>query len=95
MNAKATPLARFQLGRIVITPSALKVIPNEDVRAGIVRHMAGDWGDLGTEDMQANERALKEGTRLLSAYASGKGVTFWIITEADRSATTILLPSDY
>jgi hypothetical protein len=95
MSAKALPLARFRLGRILSTPHALEVIPNEDILRGIARHQAGDWGEVSAEDHQANERALMEGTRILSAYVSAKGVKFWIITEADRSATTVLLPEDY
>jgi hypothetical protein len=59
------------------------------------RHARGDWGDLDDEDLQANERALKDGTRLLSAYHSSAGTKFWIITEWDRSATTVLLPEEY
>lgn len=55
---------------------------------------AGDWGNLCEEDRLANERALREGERLLSAYETAGGVTFWIITERDRSATTVLLPED-
>lgn len=58
------------------------------------RHLAGDWGDVCAEDNHANELALREGSRLLSAYRLGD-VAIWIITEADRSATTLLLPSEY
>jgi hypothetical protein len=58
-------------------------------------HHSGDWGDVGPEDHAANVRALVEGTRLFSVYHSQTGVKFWIITEADRGATTVLLPEDY
>ena len=58
-------------------------------------HQAGDWGDVCDDDRQANNRALTEGTRLLSVYHSATGVKFWIITEADRSITTVLCPEDY
>jgi hypothetical protein len=57
--------------------------------------MSGDWGELSDEDVKENEFSLKEGLRLLSAYQTGKGQKIWIITEADRSSTTILLPSEY
>jgi hypothetical protein len=59
------------------------------------RHVSADWGELSEEDVQENERSLREGFRLLSAYRTAKGQKMWIITEADRSATTILLPSEY
>jgi hypothetical protein len=59
------------------------------------RHVRGDWGDVDDEDWEANERALMEGTRLLSVYRSAEGVKFWVITEWDRSLTTVLLPEEY
>jgi len=59
------------------------------------RHVAGDWGELDEEDKKANDGALQTGERLLSAYQSATGTKFWIITEADRSVTTVLLPEDY
>jgi len=61
----------------------------------MARHAQGDWGELCPEDAQENELSLREGFRLLSAYISSTGVKFWIITEADRSATTFLLPGEY
>jgi len=64
------------------------------VLAALGRHVRGDWGDVDAEDRAANDRALREGTRVLSSYRAG-GVKFWVITEADRSATTVLLPSEY
>lgn len=88
-------LAKFRLGRIVATPNALAQLTQDDILLGIQRHQGGHWGDVGEEDRQANELALKHGTRLLSVYHSTSGVKFWIITEADRSATTVLLPEDY
>ena len=59
------------------------------------RHVTGDWGDVPEEDRQSNEQALVHGDRLLSSYRIGESLTVWIITEADRSATTLLLPDDY
>jgi hypothetical protein len=87
--------AKFPLGRIVSTPSVLDSVPNTEILAALERHASGDWGDLDEDDREANERALLEDTRLLSAYRSREGVKFWIITEHDRSVTTILLPEDY
>ena len=95
MSAKIIPLARFQMGRIVSTPNAIQSLLNEDILIGIDRHQAGDWGDVSAEDRQANDHALVEGTRLLSVYHTANGTKFWIITEADRSASTVLLPEDY
>lgn len=86
---------RFPLGRTVITPGALEALSTPTVLAALHRHLNGDWGDLDAEDKAANERALVDGTRLLSAYRSSDDIKFWIITEADRSVTTILLPSEY
>ena len=89
--------ARFPLGRLVATPGALAAL----VAAGefpltlLRRHVRGDWGEVNKEDRQANERALREGTRLLSAYRTALGQRLWIITEADRSSTCILLPEEY
>jgi hypothetical protein len=94
MSAKlASP--RFALGHIVATPNALQRLTNEDILNGIGRHQAGDWGDVDEDDRQANERALVEGTRLFSVYHAANGIKFWIITEADRSSTCVLLPEDY
>jgi hypothetical protein len=67
----------------------------DDTRNALNRHKSGDWGGLEEEDRQANDRALVEGTRILSAYHTGTGLKFWIVTEADRSVTTVLLPEDY
>lgn len=95
MSAEAFPVAKFRLGHIVSTPHALEVLQNEDILTGIARHQAGDWGDVDEHDRQENELSLQQGFRLFSVYHSAKGVKFWIITEPDRSATTVLLPEDY
>ncbi|MCC6233321.1 MAG: hypothetical protein IT580_11800 [Verrucomicrobiales bacterium] len=89
------PSVSFPLGQTVITPNAAASVEHADVLAALRRHASGDWGELGEEDRAANDRALVEGTRLLSAFSSSSGTRFWIITEADRSVTTILLPEDY
>ena len=88
-------LCRFPLGAIVATPNALASLTPEDIHAGLRRHAAADWGILDIEDTAANNRALSGGGRLLSAYLGQHGTKYWIITEADRTATTILLPEDY
>ena len=83
------------LGRLVITSNAQRVLSMGDVWGALSRHARGDWGEVCEDDKQANEEALKNGSRLLSAYRAPDGTKFWIITEADRSATTVLLPEDY
>ena len=93
-HAKQTA-ARFDVGRILMTRGAADTLHADDVFDAYVRHMAGDWGDVDAEDWERNEEALTFGSRLLSAYCDRSGNRFWIITEADRSATTILLPSEY
>ncbi len=87
--------AKFPFGQIVATPNVLAHVPNEELLKALRRHLQGDWGTLDSEDREANERALKHGGRLFSAYQSNQNVKFWIITEADRSVTTMLLPEDY
>jgi hypothetical protein len=86
---------RFTLGRVVITANAEGTLPPEDVLSALRRHARGDWGELDAHDTAANNQALQDGSRLLSAYTASNGTKFWIITEADRSVTTILLPEDY
>jgi hypothetical protein len=91
MEAKA----KFELGLVVVTPNALGSLRKEDVKKALDRHVTGDWGEVCPADWQENELSLKEGFRLLSAYRGRDGTKFWVITEADRSATTVLLPEDY
>ena len=86
---------KFPLGQIVITRNAADTLPPEDVAAAMRRHARGDWGELDDHDRQANQSALKDGSRLLSAYRASNDVKFWIITEWDRTSTTVLLPEDY
>ena len=88
----ATPL--FSLGRIVATRNALSTLTHEEIAAAISRHGSGDWGEVGPDDWAENELSLKEGFRLFSVYRV-RDQKFWIITESDRSATTVLLPEDY
>ena len=91
----AVQCASFTTGIVVITPNALDRLTPADIQRGLQRHQAGDWGDLGEEDWKENDQALHARRRLLSSYRSTGGVTFWIITEADRSATTVLFPDEY
>lgn len=86
---------KFSLGRTVATPNALANIPNGEILNALSRHVRCDWGTLDPEDLQSNERALRFGGRLFSSYLTSQNVKFWIITECDRSVTTVLLPKDY
>lgn len=95
MSVSKTNAVSFPLGRLVATPNALAQLTQTDISNALLRHASGDWGDVGNEDREANNRSLHDGTRLLSVYHSESGTKFWIITEADRSATTVLLPEDY
>jgi hypothetical protein len=90
-------MARFPLGLIVGTPGALAALAEAgETPVGFLRrHVSGDWGDVDEEDWQANEQSLLDDSRILSAYKLSTGERFWIITEADRSSTTLLLPSEY
>lgn len=83
------------MGCLVATPAVLEAVPRPELLAAFQRHMRCDWGDVCKEDWVSNDRALQAGERLLSSYHAGDGTNFWIITEWDRSVTTILLPSDY
>ena len=92
---------RFELGQLVATPGALETCSHVHMQKSLIRHLTGDWGNVCAEDREANDRALTGGGRILSAYAidprqpcEGKN-TLWIITEADRSVTTFLLPDEY
>lgn len=86
----------FALGQVVCTKNALQFAEAEhiDLFALLARHHSGDWGDIGEENRESNEQALQMQLRILSSYSFSKN-KIWIITEEDRSVTTILLPSDY
>jgi hypothetical protein len=100
-----TTTARFSLGQLLYTPGAQETLQEYQVEPFdlLNRHVRGDWGDVCADDAQANEDALKNGARLLSAYvlppSEGSSLSanakIWIITEADRSVTTLLLPEEY
>jgi hypothetical protein len=95
MTTKSIPVALFRLGHIVATPNALAHLSQEDVLTGIQRHQAGDWGDLDDADRNENNFSLEKGFRLFSVYHGQNGTKFYVITEADRAVTTVLLPQDY
>ena len=88
---------RFQLGQILSTPGALKVMADNDVDplSLVQRHVRGDWGVVCSSDGRANEDAVQYGDRVLSSYLMKSGAVVWVLTEFDRSTTTFLLPSDY
>ena len=85
---------KFPFGQTVITRNAADSLNPEDVCRCLRRHVSGDWGELCPEDVEQNERSLEEG-RLVSVYHDQNETKFYIITEADRSVTTVLLPEDY
>jgi hypothetical protein len=87
----------FPLGHIFATPGAVGVAYEHGIKLGalVARHVCGDWGDLADEDKQANDVALQKGLRIFSAYGTDPVSKLWVITEADRSQTTILRPSEY
>ena len=91
------PDVRFTLGRVVATPGALKAMERNQAAplTFLARHQSGDWGDLHAADCAENEYSLEHEFRLLSAYRLPDGTRIWIITEADRSSTCILLPEEY
>jgi len=86
---------KFELGRFLATPGALREIPILEILMALRRHVRGDWGNVDEVDRKENEFGLSEGFRLFSIYRSKASVKFWIITEADRSLTTVLLPGEY
>ena len=95
-------IPKFSAGQIVATPDAIEALEESHQGADffLERHLSGDWGDVDAEDWQLNDLALKEGSRVLSAYRTLKGKKLWVITEAtddqgNRAATTILLPIEY
>jgi hypothetical protein len=97
MNPIVVENAKFALGQVVATQGALSAL--EEARQGpldfVARHASGDWGDVCEEDRAENEFSLKNGLRLLSVYRTDKGEKLYVITEWDRSVTTVLLPEEY
>ena len=97
MRGSGAAVIRFASGSIVATPAVLEAFraAGDDPLAYLMRHVCGDWGDLNESDRQENELSVREGFRILSAYRMSDGTRLWIITEADRSVTTVLLPEEY
>lgn len=89
--------ARFALGQLLMTPGAIEAFARtgEDPMGYLRRHVMGDWGVVDAEDARENEFSVAHGFRILSAYVLRDGTKVWIVTEADRSVTTILLPDEY
>jgi hypothetical protein len=88
-------MPKFAPGQIMATRNAVDTLPALEILHALNRHVVGDWGDLCEEDWKLNEDALASEGRLLSVYHTKGGVKFYVITEWDRSVTTVLLPEDY
>ena len=88
-------MALFKLGQTVKTRGVDAQIDHNEILTALSRHVAGDWGDVCKEDAAMNDDAVKNGNRILSSYEAKDGTKFWIITEWDRSVTTVLLPEEY
>ena len=85
----------FDAGKFFATPGAIQDIPPAEMADAMYRHLRGDWGNVGIVDWKAHETALEDASRLFSVYRSKAGTKFWIITEADRSVTTLLKSTEY
>jgi hypothetical protein len=94
MSSPTRPPITIPLGQVVLTTNAAKRLTPREIDDGLRRHASGDWGDPGPADAAENDLAVRNGGGFLSAYGTGNR-RFWIITEADRSVTTVLLPEDY
>jgi hypothetical protein len=94
MKRDANVLFLFPLGEMLATAGALQEVQPAEMLEALKRHVRGDWGNVAAEDAQANQKAIQCGARLLSSYKTAGGVKFWIITEADRSSTCVLLPEE-
>jgi hypothetical protein len=94
-NNRRLYMVLFELGQIVATRGAIEELSQDDINTALSFYVKGNWGILEAEDCEANEEAIREGYRILGKYRSVNGVEFYIITEADRSYTTVLLPSEY
>lgn len=86
---------KFPLGRIVMTTGAYDALTPLDIKRGLFHHSHGEWGDLPQHDKEANDAAVEDGGPILSAYVTDSGTRFCIITEANRTVTTVLLPDDF
>jgi hypothetical protein len=88
-------LAKFAPGQIRVTSGAQEKLSCYDLALALTRHLTGDWGELVGEERKSNEQSLTGSGRLLSRFANETGTVHWVVTEADRSATTVLLPEEY
>ena len=99
MQVTQSPIKQplFALGRLVATPGALELLTRSEQTPleFLARHSKGDWGECCSEDAKENDFSVKAGFRILSVYNTHAGERLWVITEADRSVTTLLLPSEY
>ena len=86
---------RFTLGNLVATSGALAKLPRDEIQSALQRHARGDWGELDAADRHQNELALERGSTLVSIFCASDGTRFYVITEPDRSKTTVLLPEEY
>ncbi len=86
---------RFEPGTVVATVGAMQVASRFQIHELLRRHLAGDWGDVSPDDAKANEDGVRFGERILSSYKTESGEKLWVLTEADRSATTVLTPGEY
>ncbi len=93
-NTRA-PRPSIPLGEVLITPRALGALNLADVYNALQRHAQGDWGEADPSDWRRNNAAVADGTRILSPFRDRDGIEFWLISDANRLATTVLLPSDY
>jgi hypothetical protein len=91
----ADAAAKFPLGRVLLTRGVRAALSDDDVDLALLRHQCGDWGELETADRRRNESALLDRERIFSVYRSNRDIRFYVITEWDRSLTTLLLPSEY
>jgi len=85
----------FELGQVVATPGVLQMVSQGEIQGMLYRHCHGDWGMVCSEDAEENWLALEHGFEIMSVYVSSNGIRVWVITEADRSCTTVLLPEEY
>jgi len=95
LELRVTHASRFALGRLCVTPKAADALPPEELFRAVARHARGDWGLLQAPDRQQNEEALRHGGRLVSMYPSRSGQRLYVITEASRDLTIVLLPEEY
>jgi hypothetical protein len=97
MGSPANNVPLFALGRLLMTPGAREAMAEagQSPREFIRRHVTGDWGEMSADDRKLNDEALFTCERIFSSYKTARGVRLWVITERDRSATTLLLPDEY